>query len=269
MSRTTISDINSKLDIQKIQPISDFALVEVIERGASAYGIILPHKERSECCYSKVISVGTGTRNQATGESYPMAVQPGDLAISMQYAGDHVHAAGHKYRIVREHGFWAKVTMDLTHRSKPVTDLEPLSDHILVEFEADEKTLSGRLFLPSNPQTKLRAATVVKVGPGMRHLKVGAIHPMELKPGDRVICMRYSGAEVKVGGKDLRLMQQVDVKCIIEKDARVDIVESQPGDMAPADAADVTAEREATEVLKDAAERGMIVNADPASPMDN
>lgn len=242
MSRTEIEDRNTRFEIDEIRPISDHILVEVIERGISEGGFWLPKGEKTECCYGRALKVGPGAVASSTGELMPVDIAPGDLVVSMQYAGERIVKGGKKYRLVRENGIWAKLKMDLESRSKTITEITPYSDHIVVRFDKEEKTLAGHLFLPSNPQTMFRTATIVSVGPGIRSPKTGALIRNSVSPGERVICMRYSGAQIWCGKEELRLQQDVDLLAVIGAGDKVDVIASQPEDIwkaPPHEAADM------------------------------
>ena len=66
------------------------------------------------------------------------------------------------------------------------------------------------LFLPDSAKEKPQVAEVVAVGPGTKDIK------MELKVGDKVICSKYAGTEVKLDDVTYSIMKQNDVLAIVE-----------------------------------------------------
>lgn len=91
----------------------------------------------------------------------------------------------------------------------------PLHDRIAVEpVQQEEKTLGG-IIIPDTAKEKPMQGVVVAVGNGIRG-ENGAVHPLEVKVGDKVLYGKWSGTEVKVDGKDLMIMKESDVMGIIE-----------------------------------------------------
>lgn len=69
-------------------------------------------------------------------------------------------------------------------------------DRILVQrAEAMTKTKGG-IVIPEKAQQKVQTATVVAVGPGARN-KDGAIIPMTIAIGDKVLLPEYGGTKVR------------------------------------------------------------------------
>ena len=58
-------------------------------------------------------------------------------------------------------------------------------------------------------------AKVLAVGPGKRTVDV-TLNKLDVKVGDKVLFGKYSGTEVKVGGKDLLVMREEDIMGILE-----------------------------------------------------
>ncbi|MDO4204834.1 MAG: co-chaperone GroES [Selenomonadaceae bacterium] len=93
--------------------------------------------------------------------------------------------------------------------------IKPLGERIVVEVqEKASKTESG-LFLPDTAKEKPQEGIVLAVGGG-KVLESGAVAPMEIKVGDRVLFAKYTGNEVKVDDKNLLIIRQADILGIIE-----------------------------------------------------
>ena len=91
----------------------------------------------------------------------------------------------------------------------------PLQDRLLVRrIDAEEKTASG-LIIPDTAKEKPQEGEVVAVGPGGR-TEAGALIPMDVKRGDRVLFGKWSGTEIKVGDEDLLVMKESDVFGVID-----------------------------------------------------
>lgn len=73
--------------------------------------------------------------------------------------------------------------------------IKPLGNRILVERSKPQSSKGG-ILLPDTAQEKPKEGTVVAAGPGKRN-EQGAIEPMNIKIGDRVLFSSYSGTEIK------------------------------------------------------------------------
>ena len=56
---------------------------------------------------------------------------------------------------------------------------------------------------------------IVAVGPGARNEK-GALVPLDVKTGDRILFGKWSGTEIKLDGEDLLIMNESDIMGVIE-----------------------------------------------------
>jgi chaperonin GroES len=95
-------------------------------------------------------------------------------------------------------------------------NIKPLSNHILLEPTAEEKTTKSGIVIPDTAdKEKPTRATVVAVGPGK--YKDGKVVPMSVKPGDQVLFKKYGPDEIEVDGKKYLIGDEDDVLAIIEK----------------------------------------------------
>ena len=93
--------------------------------------------------------------------------------------------------------------------------VKPLTDRVLLKaVEAEETTKSG-IILTAAAQEKPQIAEVVAVGEGAKN-EDGAIIPMTVKVGDRVITSKYSGTEVKLDGAEYMIVRESDILAIVE-----------------------------------------------------
>jgi chaperonin GroES len=90
----------------------------------------------------------------------------------------------------------------------------PLHDRVLVRrLEAPEKTAGG-IIIPDNAKEKPQEGEVVAVGSGALS-DDGAIIPLDVKAGDKILFGKWSGTEVKIDGEDLIIMKESDVLGVI------------------------------------------------------
>ena len=86
----------------------------------------------------------------------------------------------------------------------------PLHDRVLVRrTEGVEKTAGG-LIIPDSVKEKPQEGEVVSAGPGERK-DTGALIPMAVKAGDKILFGKWSGTEIKLDGEDLLIMNESDV----------------------------------------------------------
>ena len=93
--------------------------------------------------------------------------------------------------------------------------LKPLGDHVVIKpLEAEDRTAGG-IVLPDTAKEKSTKGEVVAVGSG-RLLPNGRVIALAVKAGDTVIYSKYSGSEVKVDGKELKIVQESEILAIVD-----------------------------------------------------
>ena len=92
----------------------------------------------------------------------------------------------------------------------------PLHDRVLIRRVGSEGKTTGGIIIPDTAQEKPMEGEIVAVGPGARDDK-GALVPIDVKPGDRILFGKWSGSEIKLDGKDLLIMAESDVMGVIER----------------------------------------------------
>ena len=91
----------------------------------------------------------------------------------------------------------------------------PLHDRVVVRrIEEDERTPGG-IIIPDTAKEKPQQGEVIAVGPGARDEK-GAVQPLDVKAGDRVLFGKWSGSEVKLDGEELLIMKESDILGVLE-----------------------------------------------------
>ena len=92
----------------------------------------------------------------------------------------------------------------------------PLHDRVLVRrLEGEEKTAGG-IIIPDTAKEKPMEGEVVAVGTGTKSEKDGAVTPLDVAAGNRILFGKWSGTEVKVNGEDLLIMKESDILGVIE-----------------------------------------------------
>ena len=94
--------------------------------------------------------------------------------------------------------------------------IKPLSDRVLVLREEEEQKSAGGIIIPDTAKEKPQRGKIVATGPGKAG-DDGQRIPMEVKTGDRVLCGKYAGTEIEIGGVKHVFMHENDILSIIEK----------------------------------------------------
>ena len=90
----------------------------------------------------------------------------------------------------------------------------PLHDRVVVRrLTAEEKTAGG-IIIPYTAKEKPMEGEVIAVGPGARN-EAGALVPLDVKAGDKILFGKWSGTEVKLDGEELLIMKESDIMGII------------------------------------------------------
>ena len=90
----------------------------------------------------------------------------------------------------------------------------PLHDRVVVKRVEEEGKTKGGIIIPDTAKEKPMEGEIVAVGPGARDEK-GALVPLDVKKGDRVLFGKWSGSEVKLEGEDLLIMNESDIMGVI------------------------------------------------------
>jgi len=100
-------------------------------------------------------------------------------------------------------------------------NIRPLHDRVVVKrLENSEDKTAGGLIIPDSAKEKPQEGEVVAVGNGKRG-DDGVVHPLELKPGDRILFGKYSGSDIKMDGNEYLIMREDEVLGIIDRTAAV------------------------------------------------
>lgn len=98
--------------------------------------------------------------------------------------------------------------------------LIPLADRVIVEPSAQEEVLPSGLFIPEMALEKPQQGKVIAVGDG-KWSEIGDRRlPLSVSVGDVVVYAKYSGVELKTGGKTVLILSEKDILAIAEKMVR-------------------------------------------------
>jgi chaperonin GroES len=91
----------------------------------------------------------------------------------------------------------------------------PLHDRVMIRRIDPAAKTTGGIIIPDTAQEKPMEGEVVAAGPGARNEK-GALVPLSVKAGDRILFGKWSGTEIKLDGEDLLIMTESDIMGVID-----------------------------------------------------
>jgi len=94
------------------------------------------------------------------------------------------------------------------------TKLKPLGDRVLVEPVEEQEVKKGGIIIPDTAKEKPTEAKVVALGTGRKD-EDGKAVPFEVKKGDIVLTSKYGGTDVKVDGKEYKILNSDDILAIV------------------------------------------------------
>jgi chaperonin GroES len=94
-------------------------------------------------------------------------------------------------------------------------NLKPLGDRVVLEvLEESEQTVGG-IFIPDTAREKPQRGLILAVGPG-RLREDGKREEMQVKVGEKVLFAKYSGTDVRLGNKEVKILSEKDILGVIE-----------------------------------------------------
>lgn len=90
----------------------------------------------------------------------------------------------------------------------------PLHDRVLVRRTDSDEVSAGGIIIPDTAREKPMEGEVMAVGPGARDDR-GAVQPLDVTTGDRVLFGKWSGTEIKIDGEELLVMKESDIMGVL------------------------------------------------------
>jgi len=94
-------------------------------------------------------------------------------------------------------------------------NIRPLGDRILVEPAEEKEQKKGGIIIPDTAKEKPMESVVVALGTGKTN-DDGKKVPFEVKKGDRVLVSKYGGTEIKLDGKEYKILSSEDILAVID-----------------------------------------------------
>lgn len=100
--------------------------------------------------------------------------------------------------------------------TKTEVKLKPLMGYCLVEPSEASTTTSSGIYLPESSQEKPAQGRVLAVGDDL-HLPGGQVISAPVKVGQVVVYKKWGGDEIKLNGKEYKLVSFNDLMGVIEE----------------------------------------------------
>ena len=94
-------------------------------------------------------------------------------------------------------------------------NLKPLGDRVLVEPVEEKEVKKGGIIIPDTAKEKPTEGLFIALGTGKTDDN-GKKVPFEVKKGDRVLISKYGGTEVKLNGKEYKILNSDDILAVVE-----------------------------------------------------
>lgn len=93
-------------------------------------------------------------------------------------------------------------------------NVKPLGDRVLVEQVEEKEVKKGGIIIPDSAKEKPMEAVVVALGTGKTN-DDGSKVEFEVKKGDRVLISKYGGTEIKLDGKEYKILNSDDILAVV------------------------------------------------------
>ena len=102
-----------------------------------------------------------------------------------------------------------------TTKTATALKVQPLGDRIVVKPLDAQEVKKGGIIIPDTAKEKPQEGIVVALGTGKTN-DDGKKIPFEVKKGDRVLVSKYGGSEIKIDGKEYKILSSDDILAILE-----------------------------------------------------
>ena len=94
-------------------------------------------------------------------------------------------------------------------------NIKPLGDRILAEPVEEKEVKKGGIIIPDTAKEKPMESIVVALGTGKTN-DDGKKIPFEVKKGDRILVSKYGGTEIKLDGREYKILSSEDVLAVLD-----------------------------------------------------
>ena len=93
-------------------------------------------------------------------------------------------------------------------------NVKPLGDRVLIQPLEEKEVKKGGIIIPDTAKEKPQEGTVVALGTGKLDDK-GKKVDFNVKVGDKVLISKYGGTEIKLDGKEYKILNSDDVLAVL------------------------------------------------------
>jgi len=94
-------------------------------------------------------------------------------------------------------------------------NVKPLGDRVLVEAVEEKEVKKGGIIIPDTAKEKPMESIIIAVGTGKTDDN-GKKVTFEVKKGDRVLVSKYGGTEIKLDGKEYKILNSDDLLAVLD-----------------------------------------------------
>ena len=94
-------------------------------------------------------------------------------------------------------------------------NVKPLGDRVLVEPVEEKEVKKGGIIIPDSAKEKPTEGLIIALGTGKTDDN-GKKVPFEVKKRDRVLISKYCGTEIKLDGKEYKILNSDDILAVID-----------------------------------------------------
>jgi chaperonin GroES len=94
-------------------------------------------------------------------------------------------------------------------------NVKPLGDRVLVEPAEEKEVKKGGIIIPDSAKEKPMEGIVRALGTGKTD-DSGKKVPFEVKVNDRVLISKYGGTEIKVDGREYKILNSDDILAVLD-----------------------------------------------------
>src|SRR5439155_9059998 len=122
---------------------------------------------------------------------------------------------GHPFPAAGAAGFDSTETSNKQTKKCMAINVKPLGDRVLVEPAEEKEVKKGGIIIPDSAKEKPTEGIIVALGTGKTDDN-GKKVPFEVKKGDRVLVSKYGGTEIKLDGKEYKILNSDDIIAVID-----------------------------------------------------
>ncbi|HVY70070.1 MAG TPA: co-chaperone GroES [Verrucomicrobiae bacterium] len=94
-------------------------------------------------------------------------------------------------------------------------NVRPLGDRVIVEPQEEKEVKKGGIIIPDSAKEKPTEGVIRALGTGKTD-ESGKKIAFEVKVGDRVLISKYGGTEIKIDGKEYKILNSDDLLAVVD-----------------------------------------------------